>query len=785
MFFILLLILVSIGLAIASARAGKRETKEEETAVYLAVGSAVAIFLALFPAASAGKGLWSACFAVLIANACICIPNLWFAKKKDLSEQIVRNKKWIRALTIGTAVVFLGEVFICNFGVFARGVIAPAKEKTLSLKEANVDGKAYDKDQIIVNSEKDVELTFPSVHSSVQTIYMDLSIGGASQQEVKIAYTDATNVASFRNEAQLHYIKDNELSKYITCSFFGDVGQMKFTIHAEDNTSVTLNGITLNAAIPFHLSWIRVISLILILSFILTLVYCPKMKEENAKSNVFRYAVYGITLFFAFWAIVLFLLRGPGNVMELLSDPDTNQMNQELVDAFSNGQVSLLEKPSKELLALDNPYDGSLRAADGVKASWDHLLYNGKYYSYYGIGTVLTLFLPYHLITGGYFSSLWATCLYSLLGILFLSLTYKEFVKRLFPKISNGMAICGLVIVQASSFIWYCITIGNFYELAQVSGFAFLIAGMYFLMRSGVVGKEKISRVQMSIATILLSISVLCRAALALYCIVALLFVYAGVKKILQQGEEQTFRANRKPVMTFLLAALMPFVCIGSIQMIYNYLRFGSIFDFGIEYTLTIYDYQHIQFQFPLVLIAIYNYLFTVPKVDMTFPFVKSNYVSLAVNGYYYKAGFSAAGLIFRAVPVLGYIFGPRAYKRAGKNRKLIATIVIAGCLVVPLIQMSLIWQYGYTPRYAVDFAWEMIFGAFVILFFLNDKVSKPVKKLFYIGFIVSALVAFIVNFDLTYEFVLDYAQKYHRVPLEIESKMLSFGRLFEFWNMM
>lgn len=782
MFFILILMFASIGFAIASARLSKQETKME-TAIYLAVGSGIALFLALFPSASEGKGLWHACFAVLLANACICIPNLSLGKINF--DEIEKYVKWIRALSIGIAVVLLCEVFVCNFGIFARGIIAPTSEKVLSLKDANVDGKTYGKDQMVIESGKDGELIFSSIHSKVKTIYIDLSVSGAAKQKVEIGYTDATNIAKFRSKASLEYIEGNENSKYITCSFFGDVGQMKFKIHAKDNSTVTIKGITLNATIPFHFSWIRVLSLILIVAFILTMLYCPVMKERNTKSKVFSYAVYGITIFFAFWAIVLFLLRGPSNVMELLSDPDLNQINHELVDAFANGQVSLLEKPSKELLALDNPYDVSLRSSNEVKAAWDHLLYNGKYYSYYGIGTVLTLFLPYHLITGGYFSSLWATCIYSLLGIIFLSLAYKEFIKRLFPRLSNGIAISGLVIVQASSFIWYCITIGNFYELAQVSGFAFLIAGVYFLFRSGVAGKGKIEKKNLCIGNILLSIAVLCRAALALYCIVALLFVYAGVKKIQQQGTEKTFRANRKQILSFLLAALLPFILIGSIQMVYNYLRFGSIFDFGIEYTLTIYDYQHIQFQFPLMLIAIYNYLFAVPKVDMTFPFIKSNYVSLGINGYYYEAGFSAAGIIFRAVPVLGYLFGPRAYKSGGKKRKLTAIILIAGGLVVPFIQMAMIWQYGYTPRYAVDFAWEMIFGAFFILFFLNEKISKPMKKLFYIGFTVSALLAFFVNFDLTYEFVLDYAQSYSKVPLSIQSKLLSFGRLFEFWNIM
>ena len=105
------------------------------------------------------------------------------------------------------------------------------------------------------------------------------------------------------------------------------------------------------------------------------------------------------------------------------------------------------------MLNLENPYDLSERSAAGVSYPWDHLFFDGKYYSYYGIGTVLTLFLPYHMITGKYFPSLWATFIYSIIGIIFLSLAYCAFMKRLFPKIPNRTAVSGLVIVQASSFV--------------------------------------------------------------------------------------------------------------------------------------------------------------------------------------------------------------------------------------------------------------------------------------------------------------------------------------------
>ena len=90
--------------------------------------------------------------------------------------------------------------------------------------------------------------------------------------------------------------------------------------------------------------------------------------------------------------VVLLLVRGD-MVYDLFKNPDTNQMNKEIVDSFEAGQVSMLETPSDEMLALENPYDLSQRSEAGVSYPWDHLFYDGKYYSYYGIGTVLTLSL--------------------------------------------------------------------------------------------------------------------------------------------------------------------------------------------------------------------------------------------------------------------------------------------------------------------------------------------------------------------------------------------------------
>ena len=732
--------------------------------------------------AALGGGSVSMALAVTAADVFMGLPCMIYGKTGNgrLRKFTQKNRKWLSAVFVSVAVVLLCEVFVCNFGAFRLVMPSSPGQMEMSVSQAAVNGGTINGDTLTVNSGESASIEFKNVGREVATIYVDVSSSDSPSGTVDIAYSDETS-AAYRHDAHLNYINNDENSKYIICSFSGKVNDLCFNISATD--TVTVKSISINKDIPFDFSWMRFIIILIAVLFLVTLAYLISMRKAVEKSLVFKIATAVVTAGFVFVAVVLLLVRGD-MVYDLFKNPDTNQMNKEIVDSFEAGQVSMLETPSDEMLALENPYDLSQRSEAGVSYPWDHLFYDGKYYSYYGIGTVLTLFLPYHLITGNYFPSLWATFIYSIAGIIFLSLSYYVFITRLFPKISKGIAISGLVIVQATSFVWYCITIGNFYELAQVSGFAFLTAGMFFLLPSGVVGEGKISRPNICVATVLLSIAVLCRAVLALYCIVSLLFIYAGVRKIIRTSYEHTFRANKKPIITFLLAALVPFAVIGSVQMIYNYLRFGSILDFGIYYTLTIYDYQHIQFHFPLVLIAIYNYLFTVPKVSTVFPFVTSNYDSLSVNGYYFLAGFSSAGIIFRSVPVLGYIFSGKTCKRsANPNKRLAAIIIILGCILVPLIQMAMIWEYGYTPRYAVDFAWQMLFGAFAVWFVIHEHTSAPVKKIMYIIFAVSAVISVIINFALVYEFVMDYGNTLNGIPLEIKEKMLSFGRLFEFWN--
>ena len=67
-------------------------------------------------------------------------------------------------------------------------------------------------------------------------------------------------------------------------------------------------------------------------------------------------------------------------------------------DALKKGQAHLDIEPDPKLAKLDNPYDPGQRSK--VSYLWDRAYYDGKYYSNFGIAPVLTVYMPWYLLTG-------------------------------------------------------------------------------------------------------------------------------------------------------------------------------------------------------------------------------------------------------------------------------------------------------------------------------------------------------------------------------------------------
>lgn len=686
---------------------------------------------------------------------------------------------------ISAAVILVLEIFIFNFNAWLP--MGGNTAQALPLDETVVDGFEMKEDGTLVAENTEwAYIQFGDLDVPVRTLRVSAEKGesGWGKMEIPVSFTDETSSFYRSGNMKMELIENNSRSEITRCNFSGKTGFIQLAFHLNEGETVIVKNVSVNEKIPFHFSLLRVFTLYFFVMFIYVLSNNEKLNKSTVgESGSFclnaEFVISG--LFMAAAAVITLIfsnLTSNEPFMDFISTSG-NQITQEIVDAFCNGQVTLLQKPSEELLALNNPYDWGERITAGVEYLWDHCLYNGEYYSYYGIAPAILLFLPYHLITGYYFPTNWAVLLFSLVGIFMLSRIYTEFVRKWFPKLPLNMMIMGLIMLQCSSGIWMSLARPLFYEIAISAGFMFVTLGVYFLQRANTVGKGEVKLLPLCLSAVFMSLAVLSRPTLAVYCVAALFFLFFGLKKYIEQKGK-----TQKTILKYLACALIPYAIFGGAQMAYNYIRFGSPLDFGIQYSLTINDFTKSQYHSQFTIIGLFAYLFNAPQFTSEFPFVKSEFQYFGLNGYYFvddavTPGISI-GMFFRALPMFGYLLSYRAIKTLDKAKRAKAA-VLGGvfCVVMPLVIIFSVWESGYAVRYNADISWQLLIGALAVCFtlYLSSK-NDGVKRIAVGAFVFCTVMCIIVNSAQLYNFTVPTW-----VSSPIEETLYGVERLFEFWR--
>lgn len=672
------------------------------------------------------------------------------------------NRKFLKKLSICIVVLFVivTSVNLCvmNFTPINR-LLGGYEEQKLDLSRADGANITYNDDGTITLGEGYAELEFTGIDARVGSIGFDIDFGDSTKGgKVCADFADATSSYYRKNLTRLTIGKN--FDNVMVCNFSGDVSRLRFEISLDDYQSATLKGITLNQSIsPMHIAeivglWFLVALGLTILIYMIANPVGARKKFSENRVGCARVAAFitAAAMVFTVCLTVTNVMKGWSTTHYSFTSQEGNQISKELVDAFEHHQVNLLEEPSEDLLKLDNPYEYVKRDAEVGSGNflWDHCFYNGKYYSYYGIGPVLALFLPYHLITGYYFPSGWATLMFSLIGILFLTKIYLAVIEKKFRDLPTNTVTAGLITLQLSSGIMFSAARPLFYELAIASGFMCVAIGAYLLMTSNILWDGKISYVRLGFASFFLGYAVLCRPTLAVYCIAALFFFAGGLKKALDGLEK---RQKTRTFFKYAAVALVPLGIIALGQMTYNYLRFDNPLDFGIQYSLTINDFTHAEFHWKYVLINMYAYLFNMPHfTPRKFTYLASSAERFGINGYTFfdDAGKNlvSVGIIYRALPMFAYLFSGKALKRVEKKKRIFPALLIGvTCALMPLAIIFSSWESGYAVRYNADFSWQMVIGALVVAFTLYKSIkSESTKKLVDLIFTFSTVVCVYVN---------------------------------------
>ncbi|MBQ8297727.1 MAG: hypothetical protein IJX77_08100 [Ruminococcus sp.] len=668
------------------------------------------------------------------------------------------------------------------------------EEKTVFPSGAYIDdtGAYVDKDGVAVNPDRGgIHLEYKDIDIPVRTIYADVKFSSENAvASMAVDVKDEARQGGYRSDiAQQIISAKKDYSRYTTLDVSGNVSDIKVKIaintDADNESTVDVYSITFNKMIPFEIFYVRYLFIALISVFVYAVVKGSYFNRSYRQNELFCKAA---TLLIAAAACVTAFSgvnykRGDMSWKELIETDEGNQMSLELVEAFEKGNVYLDAVPNDELLSLKDPYDRWTRDIVSYY-EWDHVLWEGKYYSYYGIAPVVLLFMPFHKLTGNYCPDEIAVLLFSVIGFIGLAFLMMRIVKKWFADIPSGFYLSAVIILFINCGVWHSLARTDFYEVATSAGFAFLTWGAYFLISANIIGKGIISLPRALFASLFMAIAVLCRPTLVLYCICGALFMLMALKRSSVRDCKQEQKWFNSRSIRYIVCAFLPMAAIGLIQMWYNYARFGSPFEFGIQYSLTINNFTKTEFHPNLSWIAVYNYLFNPPVYTADHPFISTNFQDMGVNGFFFldETTMVTSGLFWLVPPMIAYFFSGKALKRLpDRKTKLSSAIYIAlPCVIVPFGIIAAVWESGYTSRYISDFAWQAILGAFAICFFMysnmkNDTLRKGMKLFFSISLVWTSVVSSVQIFNHFFRY-----SAYHWDYPEMAAFLT---KLFNFWR--
>lgn len=389
-----------------------------------------------------------------------------------------------------------------------------------------------------------------------------------------------------------------------------------------------------------------------------------------------------------------------------------------LADSILAGKLSLNLPVDPKLREMNNPRDPAARVEMNVRYFHDFAFYGGKYYVYFGAVPALLLFIPYQLLTGMPLATYHATQIFTAFAIgglfaLFFLLCGTFFRKLPFSLYLASSAVFSMVSVS------FAIVHGNQYSTAVVSGICFEVWSMYFFVRAGWHEADAGSRMRHLFFGSLCGALVFgCRPPIGLANII-LIPVLVRVWHMLPD-------IPRKQRTARILFALIPYLVVAIVLMLYNQARFGSPLDFGVKYNLTHLDSAAYSFDFLRSVNMIIDYLFQFSGLKSQFPFVKF---------------FSGAFFNYPILLLVFFLLSRNVYGflRESKIYLLSTSVAVGAFAVVVLDVYAAPWWVH--ERNRMDFYFLLGIASFFALCAYYETSSKTLQEAIIKGFSYAALL--------------------------------------------
>ncbi|MBR1899182.1 MAG: hypothetical protein IJ825_09935 [Oscillospiraceae bacterium] len=580
-------------------------------------------------------------------------PKAAAVQKPDKTPETQKTQSKLHRLMVqicmlGIAVLVL-EIFLFNAGSFG------AQKISKDLVLTNYSGAAErigDELSIIGNA----SITLEDIPLGAGALVLDIEQGDAEVRlpfQLTMSMTDDNFSATQQN---IRKIWTNAPGGKCVLSFqpYGQVRRLVLNFSSVD-IPLTLHGIRVTGQVPFHFSILRFLLLFVIGSAVLAIrMYSLHRIRYDRHKTAHRIAVQVMAVV---CASSMLLLTRPADKpadydphLDYIWDPYAATFK-----AFDLGQVYLDIPPDAKLAELENVYDKDQRDASDAYYHWDYAYYDGHYYCYFGAAPVVAFYMPFYALSGGKMPPLSMACtFFAVLAALFLCEMLLAAVHLTVPR-PNLLLLMGCMAgAVCVSGIGYEANTALRYNLPVLSGMCFLFLGLWL-------GFTALTRPQGVGRCLLLTGSgaalAFCagsRPDLAMASLVLAPF-FIGILL----NKRMTIRSRIGQAGCFLI----PVMAGACVLFAYNKARFGSPFDFGAGYQLTVSNIQANRMSVADLPYMLLHYFFQTPRARDTFPYFEPDFVVRWNYGHYSFSEYAVAVLTYPMI-VLGLFLVPFAGRR-------------------------------------------------------------------------------------------------------------------------
>ena len=614
-----------------------------------------------------------------------------------LSGENCNNKRFIKSVAVIFPLIIVLEVGVFNVSAFKNRV-------TTELLNAEICSNVDAQNNIYCISSNGT-LTYDCSITDVEYIRINIDAKATNSGYVTVLYTDKASVNYFQTAYSKRFYKTTQ-ELQIPISPYNELTGLKLEFR-DMQSDITVSGVSAVVGKSLDLSYIRMVILFLILLSILCI--------KHFKLYSIVYQPQKVTHFISILAVFILCTVIPISVLSM-SWKDAVEYNPDDVqyasiyikqyDALNKGRLDLDISADERLDTLVNPYDWNLRYSENVSSNWDHSYYNGKYYCYFGIVPVFTVYAPYYLATGMMPCDAAVTSILTLEILLFLFLAAVKLTKLFIPRCNLLGLLSGLVMLGLGSGIMALCVFSAMYTIAILSALANMFAVIFFSLCAYDAKRPALKYVYLALSGIF---AVLCAGsrpttALMLLCVVPLYIAILRDKAL-----------KIKTKLISIISFAVPLAAGAATLMWFNYARFGSAFEFGSTYQITVSDVSANEISLSRLPSALYHIFLQELNVDGNFPYLTYSVRSLNNYGQYVYCDASGGMINFPAI-FLG-VFGC-SYMLIKSRENSVRNWFFATALVTSVsVAFAVHCMGGVVFRYIVDILPLCAVAAF---YFLN-----------------------------------------------------------------